>query len=759
LQEFFQDSLASFSDDQDVDKALQTLGLANMDAKLPDLLVTLMPHQILGVAFMLDKEKDRRYQGGLLCDAMGLGKTVQTIAIIVKNKSVDPRVKTTLIVAPLAVLNQWKSEIESKTTEGLLKVGIHHGVSKYKLAKEFKQFDIVLTTYGTLISDFAETKKKKKRLYPLPGGANDSDEEDDAPPPPARKKGPCFRFRFFRIVLDESHIIRNKSTQASRAVADLDAIYRWSLSGTIVNNSLDDVFPHLRFLSISPQSEWSDFKKHITDRVKKAPRLAANRTQAILKTCMIRRHKESELNGQRLLNLPPKETTHVELDFGPEERAIYDQVEHRMKIKFGNFLKQGTVLKNMSCVLTMLMRLRQLTCHPWLLRRNPGDPAHPEDFVVSDEDLTLSLNVPVVNAGEDFLKAATTLGPEWVLSVSNKLRERYESIQKGDQQADDGGHTDDDCAICFEPFATETLTECKHSFCFTCITGWFTNPPTAGGDLTDEQAARGARKCPFCREVIESTKLYAAAAFFQPEVDKDPEAGMDEGSSVVRAGKRKSDDEFLAARPKSKKDKKGKGKERAVEEEEMDEITNVLPSTKMKVMGDLLDEYLAEDGIKVIIFSEFVTYLKLVEVFLDNKGIKNRIYHGGMRQSDRLDVIREFTGEVKDENSPRVMLISRKAGGAGLNLTAASKVISLDLAWNAASENQATDRAHRIGQTRPVDIRRLIINGTVEQRILALQEKKSALADGAMGEGAGGRLGRLTVQDLMRLFDYNAADD
>lgn len=91
--------------------------------------------------------------------------------------------------------------------------------------------------------------------------------------------GPCFRFRFFRIVLDESHIIRNKSTQASRAVADLDAIYRWSLSGTIVNNSLDDVFPHLRFLSISPQSEWSEFKKHITDRVKKAPRLAANRTQ------------------------------------------------------------------------------------------------------------------------------------------------------------------------------------------------------------------------------------------------------------------------------------------------------------------------------------------------------------------------------------------------------------------------------------------------------------------------------------------------
>lgn len=83
----------------------------------------------------------------------------------------------------------------------------------------------------------------------------------------------------------------------------------------------------------------------------------------------------------------------------------------------------------------------------------------------------------------------------------------------------------------------------------------------------------------------------------------------------------------------------------------------------------------------------------------------------------------------------------------------------MDLAWNAAAENQAVDRAHRIGQTRPVDVRRLIIKDTIEQRILALQEKKSALADGAMGEGAGGRLGRLTVQDLMKLFDYNAADD
>lgn len=91
--------------------------------------------------------------------------------------------------------------------------------------------------------------------------------------------GPLFRMKWYRVVLDEAHFIRNKATQASRAVWDLEAVYRWSLTGTLINNTLDDVFPHLRFLGISPQSDYAEFSKHITKRVKAAPRLAARRTQ------------------------------------------------------------------------------------------------------------------------------------------------------------------------------------------------------------------------------------------------------------------------------------------------------------------------------------------------------------------------------------------------------------------------------------------------------------------------------------------------
>jgi SNF2 family DNA or RNA helicase len=117
--------------------------------------------------------------------------------------------------------------------------------------------------------------------------------------------------------------------------------------------------------------------------------------------------------------------------------------------------------------------------------------------------------------------------------------------------------------------------------------------------------------------------------------------------------------------------------------------------------SELLQGYLAEDGTKIIVFSQFVSYLDLCSIYLRRLGIEYRPYTGAMRQVEREDIVREFTGPTANANSPRVLLISLKCGGVGLNLTAASKVniaftdkdsqrlilqvISLDLAWNAAT--------------------------------------------------------------------------
>src|SRR5690606_34958027 len=114
---------------------------------------------------------------------------------------------------------------------------------------------------------------------------------------------------------------------------------------------------------------------------------------------------------------------------------------------------------------------------------------------------------------------------------------------------------------------------------------------------------------------------------------------------------------------------------------------------------------------------------------------------------DRGAVVSSF----QDPSGPPVLLASLKAGGTGLNLTAADHVFLLDPWWNPAAEDQAADRAHRIGQERPVIVYRMVARDTVEERILALQEKKRELADVALGEAD--RASAITREELLALLD------
>jgi superfamily II DNA or RNA helicase len=155
-----------------------------------------------------------------------------------------------------------------------------------------------------------------------------------------------------------------------------------------------------------------------------------------------------------------------------------------------------------------------------------------------------------------------------------------------------------------------------------------------------------------------------------------------------------------------------------------------IPSGKMDLLLESLQNVI-DEGHKALVFSQWTSLLDLVEPLLREAGIGFVRLDGSTR--DRAAVVAEFQGE----GGPPVFLISLKAGGTGLNLTAADYVFHLDPWWNPAIERQATDRAHRIGQTRPVIAWKLVAEGTVEERILELQAGKKALAD-ALLEGAGG---------------------
>jgi SNF2 family DNA or RNA helicase len=170
----------------------------------------------------------------------------------------------------------------------------------------------------------------------------------------------------------------------------------------------------------------------------------------------------------------------------------------------------------------------------------------------------------------------------------------------------------------------------------------------------------------------------------------------------------------------------------------------VKESAKLELLTALLPELIAE-GRRILLFSQFTSMLELIEKELAAQKIEYVKLTGDTR--DRKTPVERFQrGEVP------LFVISLKAGGTGLNLTAADTVIHYDPWWNPAVEQQATDRAHRIGQDKPVFVYRLLAAGTVEERIRVLQKRKADLARGVLDEDAA-LAKALTAEDLQVLFE------
>lgn len=167
---------------------------------------------------------------------------------------------------------------------------------------------------------------------------------------------------------------------------------------------------------------------------------------------------------------------------------------------------------------------------------------------------------------------------------------------------------------------------------------------------------------------------------------------------------------------------------------------------KLGAIMELVDEAM-EAGRKVLIFSQFTSYLDVLSAELDRRGIGHFAITGATPKRERVRLVNEFNGD----ETP-VFLVSLKAGGTGLNLTGASVVVHADPWWNAAATDQATDRAHRIGQNREVDVYKVVAKGTIEERIVALQQAKRDLADSVIAATAGEALAGLTRERLAELL-------
>ena len=154
-----------------------------------------------------------------------------------------------------------------------------------------------------------------------------------------------------------------------------------------------------------------------------------------------------------------------------------------------------------------------------------------------------------------------------------------------------------------------------------------------------------------------------------------------------------------------------------------------------------------DGGHRILVFSQFTSLLDILQKCLEEASISFYTITGATPKEKRLQLVKSFN----DGHVP-VFLISLKAGGVGLNLTGADVVIHYDPWWNLAAQNQATDRAHRIGQTKKVTVYKMIARHSIEEKILQLQETKRDLAEQIIGN-AGGELGRMDKEELLALLD------
>ncbi|EMF13962.1 SNF2_N-domain-containing protein [Sphaerulina musiva SO2202] len=765
-KEELQELLANIRPDEDMPAHLRVQTPA-------DLTIRLHKYQEVGLTW-LKKQEEGSAKGGILADDMGLGKTVQMLSLMITRKSDDPRCKTTLIVAPVALLRQWAQEIKTKLKPGprtQLSVYTHHGTKKAKDFDELRVYDVVLTTYGTIA-----TELKKLENFALRKKSN----PDAVPYAHEKLVFLADNANWYRVILDEAQCIKNRNTQTAKAACMLKAKYRFCVTGTPMMNNVEELYSLVKFLGIRPYNRWEKFRVDFNTPLRSAHDplnrdRAMRQFQILCKSIMLRRTKKSKFEGEPILHLPERSTTVDKPEFSTDEQEFYKALESQSQLQFNKYLRRGTVGRDYSAILVLLLRLRQACCHPHLIK----------DFgVAAAADMT----------EEQMLTFARELSPQVV--------ERIKAT---------GGNFE--CPVCYDAVANPAIfIPCGHDTCSECFAK-IADPANA----IQQGNENGGARCPNCRGGIDAKRLTDFNSFkkvHMPELlsaeersemeggdemvdesDDDDDADSDGDSDDVDSSTEDEDEDedagdntlggFILSKGKGKgkqkdnskgkgRKSKGRKKKKKKKQEKMTATTladlkskatrnkeskkkylahvrkTYVSSAKIDKTMEILDEVMnAEEGEKVLIFSQWTSLLDLMEIPIDGAGYVYRRYDGSMSANMRADAVDDF----KDERqNVRIMLVSLKAGNAGLNLNVASQVIILDPFWNPYIEEQAIDRAHRIGQMRPVTIHRVLIEGTVEDRIIELQEKKRALISEALDEKSAANLGRLGVQELAYLF-------
>ncbi|KAJ3303117.1 hypothetical protein HDV03_004196 [Kappamyces sp. JEL0829] len=435
--------------------------------------------------------RPRVTRGGILADDMGLGKTIQVISLILKNPPLQPTdpddltldytqsiptttspkpdifgfvpakekpqiekgnpsvgtvaSKATLIICPLSTIHNWEDQILTHTVANSLKVLVYHGTSRTNNPHLLRDYDIVVTTYNIITQGF---------------NANDG-------------CTPLHEVYWYRVVLDEAHIIKSQSNLQSRAAHAFRADIRWCLTGTPIQNKLDDLYSIVRFLKVPIIEKKAEWQHHITKPILQGKNMSAySRLQILMKSLTLRRTKDDMIDGKPILSLPPRHDEVRVLDLDADERELYDKVHQKGKAYFESQKAAGTVMKNYVTVLRAILLMRQACLHSSLVRL---------------EDVPLE--------GSDDGDGSKPLTLERAKSLYSLLQQAGEDV----------------CVFCNNPIQDPCpwIAPCKHLVCIDCVESQF--------QKSTKKSVK--QDCPICAVTINSSSLIEI-----PEIE--PEVGV-----------------------------------------------------------------------------------------------------------------------------------------------------------------------------------------------------------------------------------------
>ncbi|EGW33587.1 uncharacterized protein SPAPADRAFT_71410 [Spathaspora passalidarum NRRL Y-27907] len=629
-------------------------------------------------------------RGGILADEMGLGKTISALALVNSvpydtnpEKSNKPYAsKTTLIVVPMSLLSQWKQEFEKCNNNNNHYCKLYYGDeiesnltwSLCSTKPNAKIPTVMITTYGTVLNEFTRIARAR-------------DEKGELPPIG------LYSVKFFRIIIDEGHNIRNRNTKTAKSLYELESSRKWILTGTPIVNRLDDLYSFTKFLQLDPWSNFSYWKTFVTlpfEQRKISQTLDV--IKSILEPIFLRRTKAMKgRDGRPLVELPSKEVIIEEIKFNDQEEKLYGYFKARAFNSFAEGLKSGQLLRQYTQILTHILRLRQVCCHVDLI----GGAHEMDDEIIdleSDEDM------------KKFLKSIKEQQQNRFENDHAVKKTMYSLYSKVDIE-------NSECSICTQspiPFGEMTITPCGHSYCLTCLLEHLDFPTTT-------------KTCPNCREPISKYQLFRLR-------------NQKTTANEIR---------FHTKEPKA--------------ENYPFQLYLYDPnrsSSKIQALIKHLHDIKSQTpNSKVIVFSQFSSYLDIIETELkvqqDNDFVIYK-FDGRLNLKERQKLLDDFNKELSD-GKIAILLLSLKAGGVGLNLTTASRAFMMDPWWSPSIEDQAIDRIHRIGQNETVKVVRFIMENSIETKMLKIQERKKQIGEAVAAEEEERRKRR--IEEIQILFE------